>query len=95
VCWLSERPLSPTRRYVVHHTTRETKAQPEEIAWRVDLGSLERVPAQGLSMNDIGRVRFRLAQPIAADRYAENRATGAFIVVDEATNDTAGAGMIL
>ncbi|HEY6005595.1 MAG TPA: sulfate adenylyltransferase subunit 1 [Anaeromyxobacter sp.] len=95
VCWLSERPLSPTRRYLVRHTTRETKAQPAEIAWRVDLAALEQVPAQGLAMNDIGRVRFRLAQPIAADRYEENRATGAFIVVDEATNDTAGAGMIL
>jgi sulfate adenylyltransferase subunit 1 len=95
VCWLSERPLSPARRYLVRHTTRETKAQPAEIAWRVDLAALEQVPAQGLSMNDIGRVTFRLAQPIAADRYAENRATGAFIVVDEATNDTAGAGMIL
>jgi sulfate adenylyltransferase subunit 1 len=46
-------------------------------------------------MNDIGRVRLRLAQPIAADRYAENRGTGAFIVVDETTNDTVGAGMIL
>jgi sulfate adenylyltransferase subunit 1 len=95
VCWLSERPLSPTRRYLVRHTTRETKAQPAEIAWRVDLAALEQVPAQGLAMNDIGRVRFLLAQPIAADRYEENRATGAFIVVDEATNDTAGAGMIL
>jgi sulfate adenylyltransferase subunit 1 len=95
VCWLSERPLSPSRRYLVRHTTRETKALLAEIAWRLDLTALEQVPAQGLSMNDIGRVTFRLAQPIAADRYAENRATGAFIVVDEATNDTAGAGMIL
>ena len=94
VCWLSERPLSPSRRYVVRHTTREVRAQPVEIAWRLDLAELREVPAQGLSMNDIGRVKFRLAQPIAADRYAENRATGAFIVVDEATNDTAGAGMI-
>jgi sulfate adenylyltransferase subunit 1 len=95
VCWLSERPLSRSRRYLVRHTTRETKAQPVEIAWRLDLAALEQVPAEGLSVNDIGRVTFRLAQPIAADRYAESRATGAFVVVDEATNDTAGAGMIL
>jgi sulfate adenylyltransferase subunit 1 len=61
----------------------------------VDLSALEQVPAEGLAMNDIGRVRLRLAQPIAADRYAENRGTGAFIVVDETTNDTVGAGMIL
>jgi sulfate adenylyltransferase subunit 1 len=94
VCWLSERPLSKARRYLVRHTTRESKAQVAGIAWRVDLRALDQVPADGLSMNEIGRVTFRLAQPIVADRYAENRATGAFIVVDEATNDTVGAGMI-
>jgi sulfate adenylyltransferase subunit 1 len=61
---------------------------------QVDLADLGPKPATGLAMNDIGRVSFRLAQPIFADPYAENRATGAFIVVDEATNDTVGAGMI-
>jgi sulfate adenylyltransferase subunit 1 len=94
VCWLSERPLSTQRRYVVRHTSRESKAQVSEIAWRVDLAALEQVPADGLAMNDIGRVTLKLAQPIAADPYAENRDTGAFIVVDEATNDTVAAGMI-
>ncbi len=94
LCWLSEAPLSPARRYLVRHTTRETKAQIAEIAQRVDLAELEWKPAGGLAMNDIGRVSFRLAQPIFADPYAENRSTGAFIVVDEATNNTVGAGMI-
>jgi sulfate adenylyltransferase subunit 1 len=94
VCWLSERPLSTARRYLVRHTTRETKAQVAEIAWRLDLRTLEQVPADRLAVNDIGAVTLKLAQPIAADRYAENRATGAFIVIDEATNDTVGAGMI-
>jgi sulfate adenylyltransferase subunit 1 len=94
VCWLSEAPLSPARRYLVRHTTRETRAQLAEIAWRVDLADLERKPATALAMNDIGRVSLRLAQPIFADPYADSRATGAFIVVDEATNDTVGAGMI-
>ena len=94
VCWLSERPLSTARRYLVRHTTREARAQVTEIAWRLELGALERVPADGLAMNDIGAVRLQLAQPIAADRYADARATGAFIVIDEATNDTVAAGMI-
>jgi sulfate adenylyltransferase subunit 1 len=94
LCWLSETPLSSARRYVVRHTTRETKAQVAEIAHRVDLESLERRPAAGLAMNDIGRVSLKLAQPIFADPYSDNRSTGAFIVVDEATNDTVGAGMI-
>ncbi|BDG01180.1 sulfate adenylyltransferase subunit 1 [Anaeromyxobacter oryzae] len=95
VCWLSERPLSAARKYVVRHTTRETKAQVSGIAWKIDLAALEQVGTSGLAMNDIGRVTLRLAVPIAADRYAESRETGAFVVVDEATNDTVGAGMIL
>jgi sulfate adenylyltransferase subunit 1 len=95
VCWLSERPLSRARRYAVRHATREVRAQLAAISWRIDLGALARVPAEDLKMNDVGAVTLRLAQPIAADRYAENRATGAFVVVDEATNDTVGAGMIL
>ncbi len=94
LCWLSEAPLSTARRYLVRHTTRETRAHVAEIVHRVDLADLGPKPATGLAMNDIGRVSFRLAQPIFADPYAENRATGAFIVVDEATNDTVGAGMI-
>jgi sulfate adenylyltransferase subunit 1 len=94
ICWLSERPLSRARRYVVRHTTRDAKAQVAAVAWRLDLQTLERVPADGLAMNDVGAVSLRLAQPIAADRYEESRATGAFIVIDEATNDTVGAGMI-
>jgi sulfate adenylyltransferase subunit 1 len=95
VCWLSERPLSRTRRYVVRHTTRETKAQISELAWRLDMNSVAQVTTETLGMNDVGRLTLRLAQPIAADRYSENRATGAFIVMDEASNDTVGAGMIL
>jgi sulfate adenylyltransferase subunit 1 len=95
VCWLSERPLSRTRRYVVRHTTRETKAQIAELAWRLDMNSVAQVQTETLGMNDVGRLTLRLAQPIAADRYSENRATGAFIVLDEASNDTVGAGMIL
>lgn len=95
LCWLSERPLATQRRYVVRHTTRETKAQVASVGWRIDLNALEQVDAEVLAMNDIGQVTLKLAQPIAADSYRENRSTGAFIVVDEATNDTVGAGMIL
>jgi sulfate adenylyltransferase subunit 1 len=94
VCWLSERPLSPSRRYVLRHTSREVKAQVQEIGWRLDLDALAHAPAQTLAMNDLGQVTFRLAAPIAADRYAENRATGAFVLVDDSTHDTVAAGMI-
>jgi sulfate adenylyltransferase subunit 1 len=94
LCWLHERPLETGRRYLVRHTTRETKASLAAIEWRIDVNTLERAPAASLALNDIARVSLRLAQPVFADPYAENRATGAFIVVDEATNDTVGAGMI-
>jgi sulfate adenylyltransferase subunit 1 len=94
LCWLSETPLSPARRYVVRHTTRETRAQVAEIAHRVDLDELAPRPAMALGMNDIGKVSLRLAQPIFADPYSRNRSTGAFVVVDETTNDTVAAGMI-
>ncbi|HSD19420.1 MAG TPA: sulfate adenylyltransferase subunit 1 [Anaeromyxobacter sp.] len=95
LCWLSERPLATRRRYLVRHTTREVRATIAEIGHRVDLGDLAERPAAALAMNDIARVSLRLAHPIAADRYTDGRATGAFIVIDEATNDTVAAGMIL
>jgi len=94
LCWMHERPLEPGRRYLVRHTTRETKASLAGIEWRIDVNTLERVPAATLALNDIARVSLKLAQPIFADPYAGNRATGAFIVIDEASNETVGAGMI-
>ncbi len=95
LCWLSETPLDSTRRYLVRHTTREVKALVAGIDHRLDINTLEREPAAKLQMNDIGQVSFKLAQPICADAYAVNRSSGAFIVVDEASNNTVGAGMIL
>ncbi|WP_068809397.1 sulfate adenylyltransferase subunit CysN [Thauera phenolivorans] len=94
VCWLSETPLSPARTYLVRHTTREVKARLAKIDYRLELNTLAHEPASGLAMNDIARVTLKLAQPIVADRYADNRATGAFIIIDESTNNTVGAGMI-
>jgi sulfate adenylyltransferase subunit 1 len=94
VCWLSETPLSSARTYIIRHTTRESKTKVGEIAYKVDVNSLENLPAQTLAMNDIARLSFRLAQPLMVDPYTVNRATGAFIIIDEATNNTVGAGMI-
>ena len=95
LCWLSETPLDLTRRYLVRHTTREVKALVAGIDHRLDINTLAREPAAKLQMNDIGRVSFKLAQPLCADSYAVNRSSGAFIVIDEASNNTVGAGMIL
>ena len=95
VCWLAEGPLEAGRKLVVRHTTRETRALVAAIEYRQDINELKRVSGGRLAMNDIGSVTFKLAQPLFVDPYRENRATGAFILIDEATNDTIGAGMIV
>ncbi len=95
LCWLAETPLDRNRTYLIRHTTRETKAKLTNIAHRLDVNSLENLPAEKLAMNDIAEVSFKLAQPLFIDPYRDNRATGAFIVIDESNNNTVGAGMIL
>ena len=95
LCWLSETPLDKARKYVVRHTTRESKAILAGIEYRLDINTLEKQGADKLAVNDIAKVTIKLAQPLAIDPYSENRATGAFIVIDESTNNTVGAGMIL
>ena len=95
LCWLSEAPLDPRRKYLLRHTTRDSKAMLAGIAFRVDINTLEQQAAERLEMNDIARVSFKLAQPIFADPYAESRGTGAFIVIDESSNNTVAAGMIV
>jgi sulfate adenylyltransferase large subunit len=96
VCWMAEKPLEPRTRLVVKHTTRTVRAIADELVSVTDIHTLEDRPSpERLELNDIARVRFRLAEPLAVDPYAENRATGAFILIDESTNDTVGAGMIL
>ena len=95
LCWLAEAPLDPRRKYLIRHTTRDSKAMLAGIDFRMDINSMEQQATERLVMNDIARVRFKLAQPIFADPYAESRGTGAFIVIDESSNNTVGAGMIV
>lgn len=94
VCWLAETPLDRARTYLIRHTTREVKAKVASIDYRVDVNTLEQQATDKLQMNDIARVSFKLAQPLFIDPYSQNRATGTFIVIDESTNNTIGAGMI-
>ncbi|MSP99310.1 MAG: sulfate adenylyltransferase [Methylotenera sp.] len=95
VCWLSETPMSTARTYVIRHTTRESKAKVGAIQYKVDVNTLEELATTDLKMNDIARITFKLAQPLMVDSYSLNRATGAFIIIDESTNNTVGAGMIV
>jgi len=94
VCWLGDEPARPGDRYVIKHTTRSVPAKLDAIEHRLDVTTLAHEAADELALNAIGRVRFRLGTPLVPDPYVRLRATGAFIVVDEATNDTVGAGMI-
>jgi bifunctional enzyme CysN/CysC len=95
VCWMTERPLQPRQRIVVKHTTRSARAMVRDIQYRLDVNTLHRDEgAAQLGLNDVGRVQLRTMQPLMVDPYQRNRATGGFILVDEATNTTVGAGMI-
>ena len=95
VCWMSEHALRAGGRYVLKHTTRSAAAIVDQISDRVDVHTLERgEAAASLELNDIGRVRLRTSVPLAFDPYARNRRTGSFIMIDESSNDTVGAGLI-
>jgi bifunctional enzyme CysN/CysC/sulfate adenylyltransferase subunit 1 len=95
VCWMSEHPVQTGARLGVKHTTRWTRAVLDEVVAVLDVEALEDAPAAGLALNDLARVRLRLAGPLLVDPYAVNRTTGALVLVDEATNETVGAGMVL
>ncbi|MEH1017897.1 sulfate adenylyltransferase subunit CysN, partial [Micromonospora sp. CPCC 206060] len=97
VCWMDEsRPLQPGGRYAIKHTTRSARAVVRGLHYRLDINTLHRDETAGeLRLNEIGRVRLRTTVPLLADEYRRNRTTGGFIVIDEATNRTVGAGMIV
>jgi bifunctional enzyme CysN/CysC len=97
VCWMSvERPLTPRTKLVIKHTTRTARALVRDLHYRLDVNTLHRdEDAQSLSLNEIGRVGLRITQPLFVDDYSRNRLTGGFILVDEATNGTVAAGMII
>ena len=96
MCWMSERPLDPARRYLVKHTTRTVAVGALEVRYRIEVDTLHRDErATALELNDLGRVRVELAAPLVFDSYRRNRATGSLIVIDEATNETVAAGVIL
>ncbi len=95
LCWLGSEPSRPGARYLLRHTTRTVHARIAAVNYRVDVNSLDEKPAEAaLAMNDIAQVALKLQQPIFCDAYASDRATGAFILIDEASNQTVAAGMI-
>ena len=95
LCWLSETPLDKNRKYFVKHTTRTAKCLFSRIDYRVDVNTLEQHPVSVLNMNDIARVALKVQQPLVIDHYLIDHGTGSFIVIDEATNNTVAAGVIV
>ncbi len=96
LCWLNDRPPQPKARYHLLHTTQEVRAVVKEVLYKVNINTLHREEEdKSIGMNDIARVRLRTTKPLFMDSYSRNRATGSLILVDEGTNETVGAGMII
>jgi bifunctional enzyme CysN/CysC len=96
VCWFSDQPLQEGKIYGIKHTTRTARARVQELNYRLDVNTLHRDEEHSsLAMNDIGRISLRTTVPLFVDEYRRNRVTGSFILIDEGTFETVGAGMIL
>lgn len=96
LCWFHEKPIALNGRYFLRHTTRDCKALVKEIRYKIDINTLHKNEGDlKLGMNEIGRVRLRTTVPLFADAYSINRNTGGIILIDEETNNTVAAGMIL
>ncbi len=96
VCWFNEKPLQPRGKYTIMHTTQEARCIVKEVRYRLDINSLHRdLENTQIKMNDIGRIVLRTTKPLFFDAYRKNRITGSLIFVDEGTNETVGAGMII
>jgi sulfate adenylyltransferase subunit 1 len=96
ICWLNEKPLNPNGKYIVRHTTKEVRCIIKDVRYKVDINTLHRMEENTeIGMNDIGRILIRTTHPLFYDNYRKNRITGSLILIDEGTNETVGAGMIL
>ncbi len=96
ICWMDEKELTPGGKYLVKHTTSEARCMVKEIQYKIDINTLHRVEDDlKINLNDIGRIKIKTAKPLFYDSYKKNRTTGSLILVDEFTNKTVGAGMII
>ena len=96
ICWLNGKSAQPRAKYSILHTSNEQKAMIKEVVYKVNINTYERIEDdQDLNMNDIGRIKIKTTRPIMMDSYRENRYTGSFILIDEGTNETVAAGMII
>lgn len=95
ICWMGDKPIALGQKFVLKHNTNEVRAIVKEVKYKMDINNLSRIQDQTeLKMNEIGRILLRTTKPLYFDSYTKNRNTGSFILIDEATNVTVGAGMI-
>jgi sulfate adenylyltransferase subunit 1 len=96
ICWFSEQPLVPGGKYIIRHTTKDSKCLIKEVHYKIDINTLHRMQDdKNIGLNDIGRVSIRTASSLIFDPYKKNKITGSVIIVDEKTNNTVAGGMIL
>lgn len=96
LCWLHNQPAKPNAKYTIQHTTNQQKAMIKEMVYKIDIKTLDRKSEDiSLNMNDICKVKIRTTKPLMIDTYRENRITGSVILIDDATNETVAAGMIV
>jgi sulfate adenylyltransferase subunit 1 len=96
ICWMHEKPLQLNGKYAIRHTTRDARCLVKDIQYKMDINTLHRLEDdKQIGMNDIGRIVLRTTVPLFYDSYKRNRITGSIILIDESTNETVGAGMII
>jgi sulfate adenylyltransferase subunit 1 len=96
ICWLNEKKLQPGGKYTIRHTTKEARCVVKDIRYKVNINTLHRIEDDNtIGLNDIGRILIRTTAPLFYDSYSKNRSTGSVILIDEFTNETVGAGMII
>ena len=96
LCWLNNDPAKPRAKYTVMHTSNEQRAMIKNVVYKIDINSYNRITNDtGLGMNDIARVTIRTTHRLMLDSYRDNRNTGSIILIDENTNETVAAGMIV
>jgi sulfate adenylyltransferase subunit 1 len=96
ICWFNERKLVPRGKYAIRHTTTEARCMIKDVNYKMDINTLEKnYDDKDINMNDVARISIRTTKPLFYDSYSRNRTTGSLIIVDEATNETVAAGMIV
>jgi len=96
ICWLNDKKMVPRGKYAIKHTSNDVRCVVKEVKYKVNINSLHRIENdKEVNMNDIARISIRTTKPLLYDKYTRNRATGSLIIIDEGTNETVGAGMIL